>query len=37
VQLKQALKHLEDADADKRKQVEGWLAKMSGDKKKKKN
>jgi predicted Zn-dependent protease len=34
VQLKQALKHLEDAD--KRNQVEGWLAKMSGDKKKKK-
>jgi len=36
VQLKQALKHLEDADADKRKQVEGWLAKMTDSKKKKK-
>ena len=35
VQLQQALKHLEDAD--RRNQVEGWLAKMSGDKKKKQN
>ena len=35
VQLKQALKHLEDAD--KRKKVEGWLAKMSDQGKKKKN
>jgi predicted Zn-dependent protease len=33
VQLKQALKHVEDAD--KRKQIEGWLAKMDGQKKKK--
>ena len=35
VQLKQAMKHLDDSD--KRNQVEGWLARMSGDKKKKKN
>ena len=33
VQLKQALKHLQDDD--KRQQVEGWLAKMEGPKKKK--
>jgi len=33
VQLKQALKH--DQDADRRKQIEGWLAKMEGPKKKK--
>ncbi len=33
VQLQQALKHMEDAD--KRKQVEGWLAKMKGPEKKK--
>ena len=36
VQLKQALKHIQDAE--KREQVEGWVAKMEGqDKKKKKN
>jgi TolA-binding protein len=35
VQFKQALKHVEDAD--KRKQIEGWLAKLGGDGKKKKN
>jgi len=35
VQLKQALKHIQDAD--RRQQVEGWVAKMEGtDKKKKK-
>ena len=34
VQLKQALKHLQDAD--KRKQVEDWLAKMGGERNKKK-
>jgi len=34
VQLKQALKHVEDADI--RKQIEGWLAKMTGQEKKKK-
>jgi predicted Zn-dependent protease len=34
VQLKQALKHVEDAD--KREQIEGWLAKMGGQGKKKK-
>jgi len=33
VQLKQALKHVEDAD--KRKQIEGWLADLSGKGKKK--
>jgi predicted Zn-dependent protease len=34
VQLKQALKHLQDDD--KRQQIEGWLVKMEGPKKKKK-
>ena len=34
VQLQQALKHIKDAD--RRKQVEGWLAKMKGPGKKKK-
>ena len=34
IQLRQALKHLDDAD--RRNQVEGWLAKLSGDDKKKK-
>ena len=33
IQLQQAMRHLEDAD--RRKQVEGWLAKMTGKKKKK--
>ena len=35
VQLKQALKHIQDAE--KREQVEGWVAKMEGRDKKKKN
>ena len=35
IQLKQALKHMDDAD--KRQQAEGWVAKMEGKGKKKKN